>query len=92
MIAFAAILLTAPVGTPVAGQIEVETNGRRDLPINAQDKGELVCRVFTETGSRVSKKRLCKTLAEWEDDRQENAAVMRQKRGAAGGPQPGNEG
>ena len=65
---------------------------REDLAPAEQDKGEMVCRRFNVVGSRLTNKKVCKTKREWEDARNENAEVIRQQRGAIGGPQPGNGG
>ena len=59
---------------------------------SAQDDGKLICRRDQELGSRLRAKRVCKTQAEWNNDREAAAAVLREKRGGAGGPQLGNEG
>lgn len=70
----------------------VTTDGKEDLEVDKQNAGALVCKRFVDTGSRISNRKVCKTAAEWEDLRLENADMMRTKRGAAGGPQPGNGG
>lgn len=61
-----------------------------DLPPAKQDEGEMICKRFTELGSRLTNKKVCKTRKEWEESRSQNSEVIRQQRGAAGGPQPGN--
>lgn len=69
-------------------QTKVTSDGREDLEIDRQNAGELICKRFTDTGSRIASKKVCKTAGEWEDQRLDNADVMRTKRGAAGGPTP----
>ncbi len=51
-----------------------------------------ICKSFLNTGSRLNKTKVCKTEAEWTEDRDENAKALREKRGSQGGPQLGNEG
>ncbi len=51
-----------------------------------------ICKSFLNTGSRLNKTRVCKTEAEWTEDRDENAKLLREKRGSQGGPQLGNDG
>jgi hypothetical protein len=51
-----------------------------------------VCKTFLNTGSRLSTTKICKTEAEWAEDRGENAKALREKRGSQGGPQLGNDG
>lgn len=82
----ALLLSTAPV------QIAAADSARGDIPAAKQDEGAMICRRYHEIGSRLTAKRVCKTKKEWEDARAENAEVVRQKRGAMGGPQPGNGG
>ncbi|MEY5008287.1 MAG: hypothetical protein RL764_1603 [Pseudomonadota bacterium] len=63
-----------------------------DIAPATQDAGEMICRRYKELGSRLTSKKVCKTAKEWDDARKENAEVVRQQRGAVGGPQPGNGG
>ena len=51
-----------------------------------------VCKTFLNTGSRLNKTKICKTDAEWAEDRGENAKLLREKRGNQGAPQSGNDG
>jgi hypothetical protein len=51
-----------------------------------------VCKTFLNTGSRLNKTKICKTAAEWAEDHDENAKLLREKRGGQGGPQLGNDG
>jgi hypothetical protein len=51
-----------------------------------------ICKTFLNTGSRLNKTKICKTEAEWAEDRDENAKLLRDKRGSQGGPQLGNDG
>lgn len=70
------------------GDLRVTSDGKEDLAIDKQNAGKMICKRFTDTGSRISSRKVCKTEAEWEDQRLDNADLMRTKRGAAGGPQP----
>jgi hypothetical protein len=58
----------------------------------AADPEKKICKSFLDTGSRLNKTRICKTAAEWTEDRDENTKVLREKRGNQGAPQLGNGG
>lgn len=81
---FLLLATSAPVSTS-AGTLG-------DLPPAKQDDGAMICKRYNELGSRLTAKRVCKTKKEWEEARTQNAEVVRQQRGAIGGPQPGNGG
>jgi len=38
---------------------------------NSPDPDQTICRTVSETGSRLSRRRVCKTRAEWETQRRE---------------------
>ncbi len=86
ILAIAMLVATQQSAEPL--QTKVTSDGKADLEIDQQNAGEMVCKRFTDTGSRISSRKVCKTVAEWEDQRIDNADLMRTKRGAAGGPQP----
>lgn len=81
---FLLLATAAPVSTAAA------TTG--DLAPAKQDEGAMICKRYNELGSRLTAKKVCKTKKEWEEARSQNAEVVRQQRGAIGGPQPGNGG
>lgn len=75
------VALTSP---PALGQVmSGEASGKTEKKI---------CKSFLNTGSRLNKTKVCKTEAEWAEDRDENAKALREKRGSQGGPQLGNDG
>lgn len=80
---YLALMASATAPAQEVVQQQVATDSESD---------KMICKRFRETGSRLTNKKVCKTEKEWEEQRAENAAAMRQKRGAAGGPQPGNGG
>ncbi|MFN4136129.1 MAG: hypothetical protein ACK4G2_10795 [Novosphingobium sp.] len=84
--AIALLLMTS------SGALSATPPEARDLPPAKQDEGEMICKYFKVTGSRLSTRRVCKTQKEWDDERVANGEIIRQQRGAAGGPQPGNSG
>ena len=53
----------AAVAQPTAAQSPSKT----DAEAGASDAEEVVCRRIKVTGSRVRKKRICMTVAQWED-------------------------
>ena len=55
------------------------------------DADKEICKRFREIGSRIAHRKVCKTKAEWDNDREANADALRNPRGA-GGPQLGNGG
>lgn len=85
--AMAVLLSSGPVQ---ASSAPLQVAG--DVPVDKQDAGEMICKRYKVLGSRLSNRKVCKTAEEWRDAREENAAVLREQRGAAGGPQPGNSG
>jgi len=76
--------IAAVTATPVLGQAKND-----EAAANAEKK---VCKTFLNTGSRLNKTKICKTESEWAEDRDENAKMLRDKRGSQGGPQLGNDG
>lgn len=86
MLAVSALLLAT--SAPVTSGTVAPT----DLAPAKQDEGAMVCKRYNELGSRLTAKRVCKTKKEWEEARALNSEVVRQQRGAIGGPQPGNGG
>lgn len=61
------------------------------ISLAGADEGEEICKRFREIGSRIAHRKVCKTQAEWDKDRESNADALRNPRGA-GGPQLGNGG
>ena len=59
MLAAAGLALTAPAGT---GKVKT----------TARDLDERVCETIPQLGSRLVKKRVCATRAEWEDYRRQD--------------------
>lgn len=76
--------IAAVTATPAFGQT---TNSEA-----AAKTEKKICKTFLDTGSRLNKTKICKTAAEWTEDRSENAKLLREKRGSQGGPQLGNDG
>lgn len=86
-----ALALSLPVASPVQA-----VAGEKKAPQAAgQDPNEKVCENITAIGSRLSKKRVCGTRAEWADrklqDRQavekaQTSPCMLQSTGASGKP------
>ncbi|HQS12621.1 MAG: hypothetical protein B7Y62_09070 [Sphingomonadales bacterium 35-56-22] len=76
--------VTAVTAAPAFGQAE-----KNETAAKAEKK---ICKSFLNTGSRLSKTKICKTEAEWAEDLEENAKLLREKRGSQGGPQIGNDG
>ena len=84
----------APEATADTGEMSMRftTDGKEDLEIDKHNAWPLISKRYTDTGSRITSRKVCKTAGEWEDQRNDNSDLMRTKRGAAGGPQPGNSG
>ncbi len=67
LVAFGIIALT---GVPAASQ---QQTSQQEVPkINRSDANARVCEEFAETGSRLSKKPVCATRAEWADRRRQD--------------------
>jgi hypothetical protein len=49
----------------------VLAEGRSDKSAGKGNKGKVTCIENPETGSRLSRKRVCKTAEQWEQDRQD---------------------
>lgn len=45
---------------------------------NAHDPNETICRTITNTGSRLSRSRICMTRAQWEDYRRTTRQALEQ--------------
>ncbi|SFP22182.1 hypothetical protein [Qipengyuania nanhaisediminis] len=61
---------TAYADTPpaaVAQPSAAQSTAKTDSETGASDTEEVVCRRIKVTGSRVRKKRICMTVAQWED-------------------------
>ena len=75
--AVTSLLLMALVAGCAAGPGEPPaTTGYASIDQIESDPERLVCRTQQETGSRLSS-RVCKTAAEWEEQRLENRDVIR---------------
>jgi hypothetical protein len=65
-----------------------------DPPAGASPGSERrICRSFADTGSRISRTEICKTLREWEEDVELNHRELERLRvrsGTPGGPGSGN--
>jgi hypothetical protein len=59
------VLLTALL---VSGPAFAAAN---DAPADGKKKDKMICRDFGETGSRLSKKRICMTAAQWVEHRRQ---------------------
>lgn len=68
---FAALLVTA---TAVLAQSPTAATKRPG--VSEGDPGEVVCVTQRETGSLTRRTRVCRTRAQWEEDRRANAQAM----------------
>ena len=80
------------IGISVAAVTAAPVFGQAPSNEAAAKTEKKICKSFLNTGSRLNKTKICKTEAEWAEDREENAKLLREKRGSQGGPQLGNEG
>jgi hypothetical protein len=80
------------IGISVAAVTAAPVFGQAPSNEAAAKTEKKICKSFLNTGSRLNKTKICKTEAEWAEDRDENAKLLREKRGSQGGPQLGNEG
>tara|TARA_R110000824_G_scaffold3762_8_gene17982 strand:- start:8319 stop:8582 length:264 start_codon:yes stop_codon:yes gene_type:complete len=80
------------IGLSVAVCAAVPAFGKDKSDKAVADADKQICKTFADTGSRINKTRICKTAADWAEDRSENAKAMREKRGNQGAPQIGNDG
>jgi hypothetical protein len=64
-----AIAITMPVGAPAAVQTQ---------PASAYDPNERICETIPVIGSRLGKKRICATRAEWEEQRRQDRQAVDQ--------------
>jgi hypothetical protein len=53
---------------------------------NATDPNEKICENMTQIGSRLAKKRVCATRAEWEERRRLDRQAVEQAQKQIGGP------
>ena len=72
-----AIAMTMPAGTPVAAQTK---------PASATDPNERICETIPVIGSRLGKKRICSTRAEWEEQRRQDRQAVDQIQKQIAGP------
>ena len=83
-LAMLAIALTVPAA-PSAAQTP-PSSPTADPSENAGDPNEKICESLSMIGSRLSKKRVCATRAEWADrrqqDRRDGEAIQRQLNGS----------
>jgi len=80
------------IGISVAAVTAAPAFGQAPSNAAAAKTEKKICKTFLDTGSRLNKTKICKTAAEWAEDRGENAKLLREKRGSQGGPQLGNDG
>jgi hypothetical protein len=80
------------IGISVAAVTAAPAFGQAPSNEAAAKTEKKICKSFLNTGSRLSRTKICKTAAEWAEDRDENAKLLREKRGGQGGPQLGNDG
>lgn len=96
---FAAALLISASGAiaqeaapeDVTTETNIEAEAKAEIAVEDEEASKEICRSFREIGSRLAKRKVCKTQAEWDKDREANADALRKNRGS-GGPQLGNEG
>lgn len=65
------LVLTSLVATPAAAQITFEDQPAAAQPANAKLKepNKIICERQEEIGSRLGGKKVCKTAAEWQEER-----------------------
>lgn len=80
------------ISLSVAAVAAAPAFGQAQTNETASQTEKKICKTFLNTGSRLNKTKICKTEAEWAEDRDENAKLLRDKRGSQGGPQLGNDG
>ena len=86
------INLLISLGISVAALSSAPALGQDQSSKSSGKAEKKICKSFLNTGSRLNKTKVCKTEAEWTEDRGENAKLLREKRGSQGGPQLGNDG
>lgn len=70
-------VIPATAATPSAVQQQSST---------ASDANEKICESISVIGSRLAKKRVCATRAEWEEQRRQDRQAMEQIQKQIGGP------
>jgi hypothetical protein len=70
-------VIPAMAATPSAAQQQSST---------ASDANEKICESISVIGSRLAKKRVCATRAEWEEQRRQDRQAMEQIQKQIGGP------
>lgn len=68
-----ALALTLPLGSPAAA-----VAGKDLPPVAGTDPNEKICEDIILTGSRLAKKRLCATRAQWEERKQIDRGTIHQ--------------
>ena len=72
-----ALAATVPVSAPVAAPTQ---------PNSSYDPNERICESIPELGSRLAKRRVCATRAEWEEKRRLDRQATEQIQRQIGGP------
>ena len=72
-----ALAATVPLSAPLAAPTEPKT---------AHDPNERVCESIPVLGSRLAKRRVCATRAEWEEQRRQDRQAVDQIQKQIGGP------
>ena len=72
-----ALSATVPISAPIAAQTQPKT---------AYDPNERVCESIPVLGSRLAKRRICATRAEWEEQRRQDRQAVDQIQKQIGGP------
>ena len=71
---------------PAASPAQAMTDEKKAPQVAGEDPNEKVCENITAIGSRLSKKRVCATRAEWAEKRKLDREAIDQAQRAANGP------
>jgi hypothetical protein len=64
------ILLIAALALPTAPALGAERGAK------SYDPDKMICRTMTETGSRLSKKKMCMTASQWSDHKRQTQQAV----------------
>lgn len=74
-----AIMLMIAVSAPAGAQITFETpaTATPSAPAaNGKDSNKLICEKQEEIGSRLASKKVCKTAAQWQEERRQQRETL----------------